>query len=249
MESDQQRRQIEQQFHDQTAHVERRDFYAWGALRTADEYAYALVGDPSGCVVLDLGCGQGAHTRWFARRGAVVHATDVSWEMVDETLRRAAAAGLEPRIRAAQMAAEALAYPDNSFDLVFGHSVIHHTEMDAALAEIARVLKPGGRAIFLEPLAHNPLIALFRRLTPWRRTPTEQPLRWQDIRQIAAPFSRCDYRVFYLAALLAFAALPLRSRGLFQALLRAGERTDRWLLRAAPALQRYAWVIVLHLTK
>lgn len=243
------RHQIEQQFHDRAAQVERTDFYAWGALRAADDYAYSLLGDLRGRTVLDLGCGQGQHALAFAGRGATVAATDVAAGMVEATLQRAAAAGLADRVTGRQMAAEQLLFPNDAFDLVFGHSVIHHTELVAARQEILRVLKPGGRAIFLEPLDHNPAIKLFRMLTPSRRTPTEQPLRWRDVLLFAEPFAHYDYQVFYFSALAAFVTLPLRRRALFESLLRLGERVDRRVFRAVPGLRRYAWVIVLQLTK
>ena len=50
-----------------------------------------------------------------------------------------------------------LAFPEASCDVVFGVSVLHHLELDTALREIRRVLKPHGVMIFAEPLDINPL--------------------------------------------------------------------------------------------
>jgi len=115
--------------------------------------------------------------------------------------------------------------------------------------EVHRILRPGGRAVFLEPLHHNPVIRVFRRCTPSRRTATEKPLRWEDIAFFAEPFSGCSYREFYLVALAAFAFLPLRNKDLFQTALRTLGRVDDALLARWPGLGKYAWVIVMQLVK
>jgi hypothetical protein len=64
------RHRIERLYHDQVATRERSDFYAWGALDAADAFAYSLIERPQGSIILDLGCGRGAHTLHFAQSGA-----------------------------------------------------------------------------------------------------------------------------------------------------------------------------------
>ena len=56
--------------------------------------------------------------------------------------------------------AEHLPYADASFDAVYGSSVLHHLDLDRALAEVLRVLRPGGRCVFTEPNILNPQVAL-----------------------------------------------------------------------------------------
>lgn len=241
------RHSIEQHFHDQAAGHERRDFYAWGALQAADDYAYMRLGEVRGKYVLDLGCGDGQHTVRLASEGAYVKAIDISFGMVGVTQRRIEQAGLAEQAQAAQMSAEYLAFADQSFDLIFGHSVLHHTDLSITRAELLRLLRPGGRAIFLEPLDHNPILNLFRRLTPWRRTPTERPLAEQDLRYLAEGFVRLERHEFYLIALLAFVFIPLRSRVLFQAAMQTLIPFDEWLFNHWPGLRRYAWASVIEL--
>lgn len=243
------RHQIERDYHDQASAHTRRDFYAWGALDAADDFAYARIDRPAGTLVLDLGCGDGAHAVRFASAGARVAAIDLSGGMVGVTRARAHTAGLGDRVAAQQMSAEYLGFADATFDYVFGHSVLHHTDLRIARAEVRRVLKPGGKAVFLEPLDHNPLLNLFRRLTPWRRTPTEKPLSLTDIQFFAEPFARGVHSEFYLLALAAFIFVPLGHRGLFRAALRALVAADQALFRLIPALRRYAWVTVLELER
>ena len=73
------------------------------------------------------------------------------------------------------MPAERLSYSDSVFDLAVGFAIIHHLDLKPALAELHRVLKPGGVAFFAEPLGTNPAIQLYRRLTPQFRTEDERP--------------------------------------------------------------------------
>jgi len=50
------------------------------------------------------------------------------------------------------MNAEELKFADDYFDIVCGGAILHHLDLNKALSEIARVLKPDGKAIFVEPL-------------------------------------------------------------------------------------------------
>src|SRR5438270_352918 len=58
----------------------------------------------------------------------------------------------------AVMDAEHTTFPDASFDLIVGSGILHHLDLDRTYTEIARLLAPGGRAVFVEPLGHNALI-------------------------------------------------------------------------------------------
>ena len=79
------------------------------------------------------------------------------------------------------MDAHALQFGDDSFDVVFGGAILHHLELERALKEIRRVLKPGGSMVFLEPLDTNPVAKLVRLLTPRARTPDETPFTFREL--------------------------------------------------------------------
>ena len=145
------------------------------------------------------------------------------------------------------MDCEALKFPDASFDLVVEMGVLHHLDLDRAYAEIARVLRPGGFAICTEALGHNPVIRLYRRLTPHLRTTweTEHILRSRDIAKARQYFSSVDVRLFHLATL---AAVPLRGTRLFSPTLAALELLDSMLLRVR-ALRWWAWEAVMVLQR
>src|SRR5207249_569096 len=81
--------------------------------------------------------------------------------------------GLDQTIEFEVMDAEALRCADHSFDVIVVYGALHHLDLEKALHELARVLKPGGTVICTEALRHNPLIHWYRRLTPKLRT------RWE----------------------------------------------------------------------
>jgi SAM-dependent methyltransferase len=112
--------------------------------------------------VLELGCGTGTFTRELARSGADVIAIDVSPEL----LKIARADNSAPNVHYQTENAYALSYPDATFDSVVGSSVLHHLEVEEALRNIYRVLKPGGTIFFTEPNMLNPQIAVQKNV-PW----------------------------------------------------------------------------------
>ncbi len=116
--------------------------------------------------ILDYGCGTGDCAIFLAERGAKVVGIDISSEAIKQAKEKAKQKGLDNLLMFEQMDAENLQYADNSFDFVYGVSILHHLQLSSAYHEIARVLKPSGRALFLEPLGHNPIINYFRAKTP-----------------------------------------------------------------------------------
>jgi ubiquinone/menaquinone biosynthesis C-methylase UbiE len=99
----------------------------------------------------------------------------------------AEASRVKPRF--SLMDANNLEFADESFDMVFGGSILHHLDFVRALDEIQRVLKPQGRILFVEPLDNNPIGKIVRALTPQARTQDEQPLRTKEIAEIQKRFN------------------------------------------------------------
>lgn len=106
--------------------------------------------------VLELGCGTAYFTRELARTGAKITAIDISPDLLKEARANCSAGNVSFEVQNAY----ALDYPDNSYDSVVGSSVLHHLEIDEALKEVYRVLRPGGWIAFTEPNMLNPQIAL-----------------------------------------------------------------------------------------
>lgn len=95
--------------------------------------------------VLEIGVGLGADHQRFAEAGADLFGVDLTERAIDHTARRMDAFGLVSQLRVAD--AENLPFDDAFFDRVYSWGVLHHTPgTSQAIAEVRRVLKPGGRA-------------------------------------------------------------------------------------------------------
>jgi ubiquinone/menaquinone biosynthesis C-methylase UbiE len=221
--------------------------YSLDPLRYAVEYMWRRVGDVRGTTIIDVGCGTGGTAIRLARQGATVYGFDISGERIEIARSQATAAGLSDRAFFERMATEQMTYPDGLADLIIGQSILHHTDLASTSRELARILKPGGRAIFLEPLDHNPVLNLFRKLTPGRRTPTEKPLSNSDIALLSEPFSGLLRKEFFLTALFAF--LFRHNRRWFDQVMSTMVLVDEKLFARFPALESYAWVVVLEWTR
>jgi SAM-dependent methyltransferase len=194
--------------------------------------------------VLEIGCGRGSVALRLAADDARVFGIDLSPVAIELAEQRARRAHVE-HVRFRAMNAEALDLDAASVDLVCGSGVLHHLDLDRAYAEVARVLRRDGCAVFHEPLAHNPLIEWYRRRTPGERSHDEHPLRMADIERARSWFGLVHAEHFDLLALAA-PFLPPRVRTRVVPWLR---RADAALFRALPFLRRYAWVVVLRLER
>ncbi|GAP66354.1 methyltransferase type 11 [Mizugakiibacter sediminis] len=220
-------------------------FYTITAASFA-HYRARVLADVAGLDVLEYGCGTGAAAYEVAARGGRATGIDISPVAIDIARAQARARGLDANARFEVMNAEALAFPDASFDRICGSGILHHLDLDRAYPEIARVLRPGGYGVFLEPLGHNPLINWYRRRTPDLRTEDEHPLMRADLTRARRYFRRVDVRCFHLAAL---AAVPFRGTRLMRPLLAALLAADRLLLARRSPLRYQAWMVVMELRR
>jgi SAM-dependent methyltransferase len=156
-----------------------------GLKRLNDEMTRLLC-KASGKQVLDLGCGRGERSLKLLQCGANVSGIDISPVYVAQTVEAALAAGFKrSRFEFRVMDAHHLDFPDNMFDLIVGEGILHHLDLIVSTNELLRALKPEGRALFKEPLRDNPLLKLFRKLTPNARTIDERPLSRADLALLA----------------------------------------------------------------
>lgn len=103
--------------------------------------------DFKGKRVLEIGLGQGADSEQIIRRGAIWSGLDLTPESIERVSRRLKLRDL-PYDRLECGSALDIPFPDNSFDMVFSHGVLHHIpDVRTAQSEIARVLKPTGRLV------------------------------------------------------------------------------------------------------
>jgi SAM-dependent methyltransferase len=134
------------------AEIGTRDFFAsLEAHRYEKEWHIpnaAGFADAQGLKVLEIGCGLGTDGAQFAKAGADYTGIDLTDAAIELARKRFELFGLNGKFQVAD--AEKLNFPDESFDVVYSHGVLHHTpDINAAVREIHRVLKPGGRAIVM----------------------------------------------------------------------------------------------------
>jgi ubiquinone/menaquinone biosynthesis C-methylase UbiE len=188
-------RDVNRRYHDSAA----RDYDAkWGISygeqgrqQVRTKLHKALGGEPGRFPrALEIGAGTGYFTLNLLQDGIVGEATctDVSPAMLGTLERNAGRLGLAGRVSTAVCAAERLPFPDESFDLVLGHAVLHHVpDLGAAFAEFRRVLRPGGAMAFAgEPSASGDRIAAVPKRAAFHLSPA-----WRALMR-ARPAARDD---------------------------------------------------------
>jgi 2-polyprenyl-3-methyl-5-hydroxy-6-metoxy-1,4-benzoquinol methylase len=205
----------------------------------------------SGMHVLDYGCGSGKLGMYLSLRGAEVWGFDLSAEGIRVANEVAADYGASANFE--QMDAEDLRYPDNFFDLVVGFGVLHHViKYPAAASNLHRILKTGGRVIFLETLWDNLLINFARRFTTADAAAGDAQLTESSIFEFCRDFREVRLEKRNLLYMLKrFAKLPerdvsapLRARPFWRLI----KSVDKNLLRFRP-LRRYCGEVIIFLRK
>ncbi len=183
-----------------------------------------------GEALLDYGCGNGIHSILPAKLGAEVTGIDLSGESLK--LAKELAARERVSIKFLQMDCEKLTFPDNSFDYIFDGGTFSSLDLQKAIPELARVLKPSGTLIAIETLGHNPLSNLKRKINKLlgRRTSwaVDHILKIDDLKLMKNHFETIETHYFHLLSLFAF---PFLRFAWGRMLLKFLERIDVKLLR------------------
>jgi SAM-dependent methyltransferase len=205
-------------------------------------YVSLLKRNCAGKKVLEYGCGTGSFAPCLVKWGArSVTGIDISDVAIEKAAKHAEMEQIG-ELTYLQMDAESLRFDDGAFDLICGTAILHHLDLKNAYSELARTLKADGRAVFLEPLGHNPIINLYRKLTPQLRTYDEHPLLMKDLALASKFFGKIELHYFNLLTLM---AVPFRKLGRFGRILQGMERADEMLFRAFPMAAKYAWTVVI----
>ncbi len=211
------------------------------------DYFEDLLGGLNRQLVLEYGCGNyGDLSLKLVERGAKVVAFDISGESVRSTDRLLRKRGLTPSASALKMDCEHLGFQPDTFDLVVGRAVLHHLDLKQACLEIKRVLKKGGRAVFIEPMGMNPLINLYRRFTPQQRVPDEHPFTGNDIKELERHFVKVTHKEFNLFPLIVLALAGFfKNKQRLIPFLHKLQTLDEIAFKYFPFLSRYAWTTVI----
>lgn len=206
------------------------------------EYVLPKMGDLDGKKVLELGTGTGGTATLLAKRGASVIGIDLLPFRLAEARARAAEHNVAEAVNFTLMDATHLAFPDNTFDFIISKSVLVFTEHTRTAKECYRVLKPGGKAIFMENMRHHPAVWLYRKIF----LKYSGELRYfsvRDIETVGAEFERSEHREFHLTAVSALFWQKCISIPLFYRwTLRTLKVIDASFLKCLPFLRRFCWI-------
>ena len=154
-------------------------------------------------VVLDYGCGIGSITEKIVNSNpSRLFGIDISKVSINKAIENSKRLNLQ--INYSVDNCEKTRFKAETFDLVFGTGILHHLSLDKSINEINRILKNKGEMVFLEPLGTNPLINLYRKLTPKSRSDDEHPFLKKDFDFINSLFKHVTIRYYGFFTLIFF---------------------------------------------
>jgi len=215
--NDDERYQNEELFHDNWAEctdVSKIDVMLINEACTAPEMRYirkVLGNDLKNKQLLDVGCGLGEASVYFALEGSQVTAMDISKKMLESTA--TLAEHYQVSVKTHKSTAETLNFSQtNTFDIIYVGNLFHHVDIDETLKKIVRQMKPEGVLVSWDPLAYNPIINIYRKMATQVRTSDEHPLTISDLRLFKKYFNDVEYKYFWFTTLIIFVAMWLIQR-------------------------------------
>ena len=199
-------------------------------------------------VVLDYACGNGGNAIQAAQAGAALAiGLDISDVSIGNARSRAESLGLKKQTCFVQGDCENTGLPSESVDVVICNGMLHHLDLSYAFPELRRILKPGGVCFCYESLDYNPLIKLYRFMTPAFRTEWEKHhiLSSRDLVFAKRFFEVCNVRYWHLLSIL---TTPLRNTRLFNPAIKVANALDSVFLKVFP-INTLAWIFTFELRK
>lgn len=243
----------EEYFHDDWASAEdvlNIDVRRMNEACTAPEMRYIrhALGNLKGKSLLDVGCGLGEASVYFALEGAEVTATDLAQKMLDAASQLAEKNGVHIHVH--KSAAENLMLPpSHQFDIIYAGNLLHHVDIESTFLALIPYMKPDGVFISWDPVAYNPIINIYRKRATLVRTADEHPLRLRDIQLFRKHFGIVHTRWFWLTTLVIFmimAVMQRRDPNKERFWKKVVEEADRWewLYKPLEALDRVLMALV-----
>jgi len=190
-------------------------------------------------VILDYGCGIGNSLKqvisFKPKKITGIDISEVSIEKAKKNFDK------NTKIELLVDNCEKTKFEENTFDIVYGTGILHHLNFEICLDEIQRILKPGGRFLFIEPLGTNPLINLYRRLTPKSRSIDEHPLVENDLNLIKNRFQIVKIKYYGFLTLIFF---PFYSSPKNSLIFKILKNTDQFLFKIN-IFRKFAWSIMI----
>ena len=255
----------EKKFHDQWAeneNIENIDVIKTNEACTSPEIRFISkqLGKIEYKSLLDLGCGLGEVSVYFAIKGADVTACDISEGMLKSA--KSLANKNNVNIKTHLTAAEDLKFPKgSSFDVIYAGNLFHHVDIEQTLDEIKPHIKPDGVLVSWDPIAYNPLINIYRKIAKKVRTEDEHPLTIEDIGSFRNQFRQVETRYFWFSTLIIFIIMALVQRrnpnkerywkivtteaDRWAPIYKPLEKFDNLILKILPPLRLLCWNVVI----
>ena len=192
-------------------------------------------------IFLDYACGEGLMAIKAAKNGAKISlGLDISNVSIQNARKHAFEKNIK-NVEFFQADAEDTKLPDNSIDTIICSGMLHHLDLSFAFPELRRILKPGGKILALEALDYNPLIKIYRIMTPDMRTEWEKAhiLSLKDVDFASRFFKINSIKYWHITA---YIGVKLK---ILKPLLC---KIDPFLERV-PFLQRMGWMFTFELEK
>ncbi len=208
------------------------------------KFFYSLLEDVKSKHILDCCCGCGFTSVKLAKRGALITGIDISPMMIKVAKKNAEFNNVSKSINFKAMSVQDMSFDDNTFDYVVSLVGLHHLNLEMAGKEIRRVLKPGGKAIFLEPRIPFRWIMVFRSLIPkiCDESPGGGSLSDKEVYGFSHNFS--NHKIYYFQLLSKLLKMPFLNR--FPTII---YKLDSLLINKIPISRKFCWAFVLEFTK
>jgi 2-polyprenyl-3-methyl-5-hydroxy-6-metoxy-1,4-benzoquinol methylase len=255
---------IERDFHNDWAKkedIESIDILKSNQVCTAPEMRHITdtLGDIKDKSLLDVGCGLGEASIYFAMLGANVTASDLSEGMLSVTSKLAKINGVSVKTHLASAEDLNLLKMDQ-FDIIYMGNLLHHVDISTTINKIKPHLKKNGVFVSWDPLHYNPIINIYRIFAKNLRTPDEHPLKIKDIKLFAKNFDIVETKYFWFSTLIIFILMALIQRKnpgrerFWKVVVSEGdkwrwlynplEKLDKFLLKVFPPFRLLCWNIV-----
>ena len=236
----------EQKFHDnlQSQKEERFENKFYKAIYNINEdFLDYLKNKVENSEVLDYGCGIGSLVEKVLKfKPKNIAGIDISEISINKAKKKAEE--LKVKVNFSVDNCEKTKFNNNSFDIVYGTGILHHLQLEKCLDEIHRILKSKGNLIFIEPLGTNPIINLYRKLTPKSRSEDEHPLVSKDFKYINSKFIDITIKYYGFLTLVFFPLYKSSNSKLFKLLVSC----DQYLFKYK-FFQLFAWSVLIEAKK
>jgi ubiquinone/menaquinone biosynthesis C-methylase UbiE len=193
-------------------------------------------------IFLDYACGNGFNAIKAAKAGAeLAIGIDISNVSIENARKFAKEEGVSSNTYFVQGDCENTGLPDNCIDTCICSGVLHHLDLSYAFPELRRILKKGGVILAVEALDYNPLIKLYRNMTPQMRTEWEKShiLSYKDITFAKRFFNVKEIKHWHLFSIMgAFVPIALPFLNIL----------DKVILQL-PLIKRMSWMFTFELHK